>query len=335
MNILKKFGEGSFGMTFLVQSVHTKELFVVKVPKYGGQEQARQELQVLEHIKKNCRPYLICIRNLEIKRGDVEALYLEYIPNTYELFSYLDRNSQELNVYTRFAIMKRLLEGLTVLHGTNVVHRDIKPENILVDPNKLEIHYIDFGGSCLRKDLKCLEKMTGTLSYMSPEIMVGINQVEVREFMKGYKMLPFKEDYPDITWDICKAADVWALGMTCVDLCFAKYTGSEIFGSDSNIEKLTNEQVQKVLLSKIPESIRTQENSVLITACLFLLETNWTKRPTAKQALDMMNGKLTDTLLKVTNGDDLERVAKQYALATKVEKNTRVFPSPEVRKKTV
>jgi serine/threonine protein kinase len=231
--------------------------------------------------------------------------------------------------------MKRLLEGLTVLHGTGVVHRDIKPENTLIEPNKLEIHYIDYGGSCLKKDAPCLEKISGTLNYMSPEIMLGMNQVEIREFMKGYKNFPSKGEYPDISWDICKAGDVWALGMVFLELCFWEYIGTEMFGSESKVEKLTNEEVQQTLLSKIPENVRTQENSVLITACLFLLETNWTLRPTAKQALQMFNGKLTDMLLKVTKDDDLERVAKKYALATTVDKNTRVFPSPEVRRKTV
>src|SRR3989304_1176436 len=192
---IKKLGEGSFGSAYLVEDPDTKKQYVLKTIKHEG---SLNEIDILTRIKPECQKYLSCIYSSKITRAEIMIL-MEYIPDTFELFSYLKYNADELNIFTTFIIIKRLLEGLSVLHRLGVVHRDIKPSNILIQPNLLEIHYIDYGFACLKEDIKCIRKFVGSPYYMSPEVY--LNRLK-------------------FNWEILKSADIWALGISLMELVF-------------------------------------------------------------------------------------------------------------------
>ncbi|KAG8432208.1 hypothetical protein GDO86_016741 [Hymenochirus boettgeri] len=68
----------------------------------------------------------------------------------------------------------QILQGLEYLHDQRILHLDIKPENIIVSyMNTVKI--IDFGGAQTFTPLvlRQLEKRTGTLEYMAPEMVKG------------------------------------------------------------------------------------------------------------------------------------------------------------------
>ena len=327
MKIIKKIGVGSHGSVYLVQSQTTGKMYIVKRPNTSekSQHQAKQEMFALERIKKACKPYLICVKELEIKHGNVEGIYLEYIPNTFELYSYLQENSGELNVYTKFAIMKRLLEGLVVLHSRSVVHRDIKPDNILLEPNLLGTHYIDYGASCIKGNRDCLEEFSGTRDYLSPELVKGANR-------------------GDKSWQVCKKADVWALGRTFIDVCFYRVFGDYFwdvvvggkpssqldfdFAENRLLHTIANVTGDKIMDTLVEHTPQTRENEILIPIILLLMNPDWRERPTAEQVLELVNGPLTDALLKL-GGRNVEEAALEHAEKTGVSPGTKIFPGPE------
>lgn len=61
--------------------------------------------------------------------------------------------------------------SLAAIHRQNILHLDVKPANMLVDPDSLQVWYIDFGISRLveRGAPPPAGGMKGTLEYLSPE----------------------------------------------------------------------------------------------------------------------------------------------------------------------
>jgi len=120
-------------------------------------------------------------------------------------------------------ICHSVVEGLSFLHDQKMIHRDIKTGNILFNKDGV-IKLADFGVSAIMAD-KDEKKttMVGTWQWMAPEV------IDPATF-GGYD---FK-------------ADIWSLGITCIELAF----GAPPYSS------LTPNHVMMNILSKEPPSIK-------------------------------------------------------------------------------
>jgi serine/threonine protein kinase len=65
-------------------------------------------------------------------------------------------------------VIQNLKKGLKSVHDAGVSHRDIKPDNVMINPNTLDVKYIDFGLSCF-KDYCNVTRKIGSPIYMAPE----------------------------------------------------------------------------------------------------------------------------------------------------------------------
>ncbi len=91
----------------------------------------------------------------------------EYIEgNTLEFFveNYNRYNEQQVK-----NIVGQICDGLTVLHGNNIIHRDINPGNVMIDKNGI-VKIIDFDiVRTVKPDRTKDTRILGTAGYASPE----------------------------------------------------------------------------------------------------------------------------------------------------------------------
>jgi len=134
--------------------------------------------------------------------------------------------------------------ALAYLHGKFIIHGDVKPSNILVNDNG-EASIADFGISRVLDTTGFTTMASGTLRYMSPELLEACEEEEfnfpnmarpssmTQEFFGFFKLgdeeIPMPQvterswclDLPNLaesTPRVTEAADVWAFSMATLEI---------------------------------------------------------------------------------------------------------------------
>ncbi|KAG2159128.1 kinase-like domain-containing protein [Suillus bovinus] len=141
------------------------------------------------------------------------------------IMQYLKHNANVV----RMDLLRQFLYGLAYLHGRScaIVHGDIKPTNILIDDEGNAV-LADFGHSrILGNSGFTTSTMTiaGTFRYMAPELMVPEN--------------------PDIAPTPTIASDIWAAGMTGLEILSGKIPYVEL--------KTDSQLVAAMVANKLPD----------------------------------------------------------------------------------
>ncbi|KAG1778052.1 kinase-like domain-containing protein [Suillus placidus] len=158
----------------------------------------------------------------EVTRGyRVPCLISPFYENR-TIMQYLKNNSNAV----RMDLLRQFFSGLAYLHGRAIVHGDLKPTNILID-DAGNAMLADFGHSRI---LEASGSTTSTVTipctfrYMAPELNIPEN--------------------PNITPTLTIASDVWAAGMTGLEILSSKIPFVEF--------KTDNQLVAAMLADKLP-----------------------------------------------------------------------------------
>jgi hypothetical protein len=126
-------------------------------------------------------------------------LVMEYAPNgsLHSALTNHQKTQRPLAEDTVWRYMLQLLLGLHAIHTNHIVHRDIKPHNIFLSADD-SVKIGDFGVSrMLSGSADLATTLVGSPGYLAPELCSGE---------------PYNEK-----------ADIWALGVTLVELCALKH----------------------------------------------------------------------------------------------------------------
>jgi tetratricopeptide (TPR) repeat protein len=122
-----------------------------------------QEFKVLAGLR---HPHIISVLDYGFDENGQPYFTMDLLENAPTI---LDAGwKQGLKIQVRLLI--QVFQALTYLHRHGVLHRDLKPGNVLVVDNQIKL--LDFGLS-LWEDSPESNEITGTLAYMSPEVLRG------------------------------------------------------------------------------------------------------------------------------------------------------------------
>ncbi|KAK7749252.1 ATP binding [Diatrype stigma] len=217
-------GQGSFGCVYLALHAVTGELLAVKqveTPSPGANSQndarkksmidaLKREISLLRDLRHaNIVQYLGCSSSAEHLN-----IFLEYVPGG-SVQTMLNSYGALPEPLVR-SFVRQILNGLSYLHGQDIIHRDIKGANILVD-NKGTIKISDFGIS---------KKLEAT------NILSGAANNKHRPSLQGSVFWMAPEVVKQTSYT--RKADIWSLGCLVVEMM----TGDHPFPDCSQLQAI-------------------------------------------------------------------------------------------------
>ncbi|MFN2316486.1 MAG: protein kinase [Gemmatimonadales bacterium] len=200
--ILSKLGEGGMGIVYRAQDTRLQRFVALKfLPEALALAPASRErfLREARAASALCHPNVAIV--YDVGENDLQSFIAMELVEGETLRARLSAGPLPVEQVIAWGI--QLAEGLHSAHGKGIVHRDIKPENLLVTPDGT-IKIMDFGiAQQGDSSLTQTGVVLGTLSYMSPEQILG-GRVDHRSDLWSlglvlYELLvgrvPFRQEY--------------------------------------------------------------------------------------------------------------------------------------------
>jgi len=188
-------GCGRFGCVYMVMK--DKCLYAAKIiqdhnkKRWLPLQNLNSEVEILRKIHKlpNVAHLIETLPSMEFPR----VLIMEFIPGmTLDFYSPV-MGAPGFDELMLQSIAQQLLTTVASLHQYGIAHRDIKLDNIIFNDGRITL--VDFGTATVRGTTK----LTGSLLYMSPEILNNNDDSDGGKFY---------------TLDALKRSDMYAIGIT-------------------------------------------------------------------------------------------------------------------------
>ena len=178
-------GSGTFGNVLKVKNntndssiISKGDYLVVKIMKEKNDEpeRCRKILNKINNIKKSSykfknqkldliKKYITEIIDIK-KHKDIDLIFMEFIDGD-NLKEYLSKNKLDENKLNTL-ILKILISVRVFNKLLGLSHRDLKLENLHFNEKNNTIKIIDFGFTCEKDDLDCINRYQGTGKYINP-----------------------------------------------------------------------------------------------------------------------------------------------------------------------
>ncbi len=193
-------GEGGFGKVYYAVHRETNEKVAIKFMDISHYlthadqiEEIYREADALQKLHHN---NIINLYKAFVQRKEV-ILIMEYAGGG-ELKDKVEELKDLDEIYAR-TIFQQICSAMSYCHNRGLIHRDLKLENVLFkDKESAIIKIVDFGIAGVCKAQQKDKTDSGTLSYMPPEVLSGLNL------------------------DAGPAIDVWALGVMLYAMVYGK-----------------------------------------------------------------------------------------------------------------
>jgi serine/threonine protein kinase len=183
---------------------------------------------------------------------------------------YNGTNTRFLTKYQIASFLKDICNGLRHLHDHDIIHRDLKPSNLLL---KYDNEWLlgtptvlisDFGESQLMQDNKVRTGCTGTLEYMSPELLV---KDEFGQYLPNHDL----------------KSDIWSLGCVLHFLCYSRLFYTQIDDIDLLKMEILEFHNQKLYLKHY-----SRIDGIFIDLIKMMLVRTASDRPTTGEILEIL-----------------------------------------------
>ncbi|WP_082422380.1 TOMM system kinase/cyclase fusion protein [Aquimarina longa] len=186
--ILKKIGEGGYGLVYMAEQVSTGQTVAIKMLKFkdalDGQSK-RQQIVRFERETQLCaqisHPNIVKLLDKGYTVNNEPFAVFEYISGT--TLKELINSQNSLSAEETGVLMGQVLEALVYAHSRGIVHRDLKPYNIMVTKTGTSTYakILDFGIGAFTNDFKISDyasitlpqELLGTPAYCAPEQLRG------------------------------------------------------------------------------------------------------------------------------------------------------------------
>ena len=170
--VIRKVGEGAFGVVMLVHDAMVDEEIILKflnAQVASDKHIIQRFVQELRYARKITHENVIRIFDF-INIGKSCAISMEYFDS--HSLGYEIKAKKTGDHARMIKILIEVCNGLSYAHRAGVVHRDIKPANILIDENDV-VKLVDFGlaAAASHTDARLTRSgvLVGTPTYMAPE----------------------------------------------------------------------------------------------------------------------------------------------------------------------
>jgi serine/threonine protein kinase len=212
--LLEELGRGSYGCSFLGQSLTTNEYVAVKILSKKGLSSSELELQKLEtDIQQHLNHINLLHLDHVIQEQDYTYMIMELCDGG-DLFEYVVNNYTKDDEVKIKSIFSQILDAIEYLHDHEIYHRDIKLENILVQQDHI-YKVADFGLATREK--QSMDFGCGSATYLGPEHFSSDDEEEDEEEYEPY--------------DTAKS-DIWSLGILLLGLLFGRNPWREATTND-------------------------------------------------------------------------------------------------------